>query len=114
MKSLSGQYIQQPIMFLSGTTTVNQGKINGKSIPNDKYVILTNIKNTPYATGYRVVPFVSRRFNSVTGMPRPDDYGDFLYSYYDAKTYDVCIKTTQKLSTLAIYQYDYMLYAIPQ
>ena len=101
-------YIQQPIMIKSGTKTIGVNEA-----PSIKRVELTKIE-APYNSGYKIIPFVSRRFRSTSNTEVPDDYGDFYYGYYNPDKSTVYIKTAKVLSKSAIYQYDWMIYAVPE
>ena len=99
-----GSYIRQPAMILSGVTTISTGT-------SDKNLTLCTVP-TEYQSGYRIVPFVSRRYGSASGVPSDD--GDFYYAYYNSVSHDVCIKLANKLPTGVIYQFDYMIYVVPE
>lgn len=98
-------YLQQPVMIMAGVKTINQTGTSTKSLT------LCTIP-TEYQSGYRIVPFVSRRYGSASGVPSDD--GDFYYAYYNSVSHDVCIKLVNKLPTGVIYQFDYMIYVLPE
>ena len=104
-ENLMTGYVRQPAMIMSGVKTVNQTGTSTKSLT------LCTIPEE-YQTGYRVVPFVSRRYRSASGVPSDD--GDFYYAYYNSVSHDVCIKLANKLPTGVIYQFDYMIYVVPE
>ncbi len=104
-ENLMTGYVRQPAMIMSGVKTVNQTGTSTKSLT------LCTIPEE-YQTGYRVVPFVSRRYGSASGVPSDD--GDFYYAYYNSVSHDVCIKLANKLPTGVIYQFDYMIYVVPE
>lgn len=98
-----GGYVQQPQMILSGVVTVSTGT-------SEKNLTLCTIP-TYYQSGYRIVPFVSRRYGAASGTPSDD--GDFYYAYYNSVTHNVHIKLANKLASGTIYQFDYMIYVVP-
>ena len=93
-------------MIMSGVKTV--GVSEGTAT---KSLALCTVPEV-YQSGYRIVPFVSRRYSSASGVP--SDNGDFYYAYYNSISHDVCIKLANKLPTGVIYQFDYMIYAVPE
>lgn len=97
-------YLQQPVMIMSGVTTISTGT-------SDKNLTLCTVP-TEYQSGYRIVPFVSRRYGSASGTP--SDTGDFYYAYYNSVTHKVHIKLANKLPSGVIFQFDYMIYAVPE
>jgi len=99
-----GSYIRQPAMILSGVTTISTGT-------SEKNLTLCTVP-TEYQSGYRIVPFVSRRYGSASGTP--SDTGDFYYAYYNSITHNVHIKLANKLPSGTIFQFDYMIYAVPE
>lgn len=102
---VDGSHIRQPAMIMSGVKTVNQ---TGTSV---KSLTLCTVPSA-YQSGYRIVPFVSRRYGSASGVPSDD--GDFYYAYYNSVSHGVCIKLVNNLPTGVIYQFDYMIYAVPE
>lgn len=98
-------YLQQPVMIMAGVKTVNQTGTSTKSLT------LCTVPSA-YQSGYRIVPFVSRRYDSASGVPSDD--GDFYYAYYNSVSHEVCIKLVHNLPTGVIYQFDYMIYAVPE
>ena len=101
----SNSYIQQPAMIMAGLATINR---TGTS---DKNVTLCTIP-PKYRSGYRIIPFVSRRYEATDGTPSDD--GDFYYAYYNSVNYKVFIKTAKILPQGVIYQYDWIIYAVPE
>ena len=99
-----GSYIRQPAMIMSGVTTISTGT-------SDKNLTLCTVP-TEYQSGYRIVPFVSRRYGSASGTP--SDEGDFYYAYYNSVNHTVHIKLANMLQSGVIYQFDYMIYAVPE
>lgn len=97
-------YMQQPLMIMSGDVTISTGT-------SEKNLTLCTIPAT-YQSGYRIVPFVSRRYGSASGTP--SDTGDFYYAYYNSITHNVHIKLANKLPSGTIFQFDYMIYAVPE
>ena len=100
----NGTYVRQPAMILSGVVTISTGT-------SAKNVTLCTVPS-PYQSGYRIVPFVSRRYGSATGTPSDD--GDFYYAYYNSVNHNVYIKLANVLPSGVIYQFDYMIYAVPE
>ena len=100
----NGSYVRQPAMILSGVVTVTTGT-------SAKNLTLCTVPS-PYQSGYRIVPFVSRRYGSASGTPSDD--GDFYYAYYNSVNHNVYIKLANRLSSGVIYQFDYMIYAVPE
>lgn len=100
----NGTYVRQPAMILSGVVTVTTGT-------SAKNLTLCTVPS-PYQSGYRIVPFVSRRYGSASGTPSDD--GDFYYAYYNSVNHNVYIKLANRLSSGVIYQFDYMIYAVPE
>ena len=104
-KSLvDGSYLQQPVMIMSGVTTISTGT-------SEKNLTLCTVPSE-YQSGYRIVPFVSRRYGSASGTP--SDEGDFYYAYYNSVNHTVHIKLANRLQSGVIYQFDYMIYAVPE
>lgn len=99
-----GSYIRQPAMIMSGVATISTGT-------SEKNLTLCTVP-TEYQSGYRIVPFVSRRYGSASGTP--SDAGDFYYAYYNSVTHNVHIKLANKLPSGVIFQFDYMIYAVPE
>lgn len=99
-----GSYIRQPAMIMSGVATISTGT-------SEKNLTLCTVP-TEYQSGYRIVPFVSRRYGSASGTP--SDAGDFYYAYYNSVTHNVHIKLANKLPSGTIFQFDYMIYAVPE
>ena len=97
-------YMQQPLMIMSGVVTISTGT-------SEKNLTLCTIP-AAYQSGYRIVPFVSRRYGSASGTP--SDTGDFYYAYYNSVTHNVHIKLANKLPSGTIFQFDYMIYAVPE
>lgn len=97
-------YLQQPVMIMAGVTTISTGT-------SEKNLTLCTVP-TEYQIGYRIVPFVSRRYGSASGTP--SDTGDFYYAYYNSVTHKVHIKLANKLPSGVIFQFDYMIYAVPE
>ena len=100
----NGTYVRQPAMIMSGVVTISTGT-------SAKNVTLCTVPS-PYQSGYRIVPFVSRRYGSATGTPSDD--GDFYYAYYNSVNHNVYIKLANVLPSGVIYQFDYMIYAVPE
>lgn len=98
-----GSYVRQPAMIMSGVATISTGT-------SEKNLTLCTVP-TEYQSGYRIVPFVSRRYGSASGTP--SDTGDFYYAYYNSVTHNVHIKLANKLPSDVIFQFDYMIYAVP-
>ena len=101
---VDGTYIRQPAMIMSGVVTISTGT-------SEKNLTLCTVP-TEYQSGYRIVPFVSRRYGNQTGTP--SDSGDFYYAYYNSITHNVHIKLANKLPSGTIFQFDYMIYAVPE
>lgn len=101
---VDGSYLQQPVMIMAGVTTVSTGT-------SEKNLTLCTVPSE-YQSGYRIVPFVSRRYGSASGTP--SDSGDFYYAYYNSVTHNVHIKLANPLASGVIYQFDYMIYAVPE
>lgn len=99
-----GSYVRQPAMIMSGVATISTGT-------SEKNLTLCTVP-TEYQSGYRIVPFVSRRYGSASGTP--SDTGDFYYAYYNSVTHNVHIKLANKLPSDVIFQFDYMIYAVPE
>lgn len=99
-----GSYIRQPAMIMAGVVTISTGT-------SEKNLTLCTVP-TEYQSGYRIVPFVSRRYGSASGTP--SDTGDFYYAYYNSVTHKVHIKLANKLPSGVIFQFDYMIYAVPE
>lgn len=97
-------YLQQPVMIMAGVTTISTGT-------SEKNLTLCTIP-AAYQSGYRIVPFVSRRYGSASGTP--SDEGDFYYAYYNSVNHTVHIKLANRLQSGVIYQFDYMIYAVPE
>ena len=97
-------YMQQPLMIMAGVVTISTGT-------SEKNLTLCTVP-TEYQSGYRIVPFVSRRYGSASGTP--SDTGDFYYAYYNSITHNVHIKLANKLPSGTIFQFDYMIYAVPE
>jgi hypothetical protein len=96
--------MQQPLMIMAGVVTISTGT-------SEKNLTLCTVP-TEYQSGYRIVPFVSRRYGSASGTP--SDTGDFYYAYYNSITHNVHIKLANKLPSDTIFQFDYMIYAVPE
>lgn len=101
---VDGSYLQQPVMIMAGVTTISTGT-------SEKNLTLCTVPSE-YQSGYRIVPFVSRRYGSASGTP--SDTGDFYYAYYNSVTHNVHIKLANKLPSGVIFQFDYMIYAVPE
>lgn len=99
-----GSYVRQPAMIMSGVVTISTGT-------SEKNLTLCTVPSE-YQSGYRIVPFVSRRYGSASGTP--SDTGDFYYAYYNSVTHNVHIKLANKLPSGVIFQFDYMIYAVPE
>ena len=97
-------YMQQPLMIMAGVVTISTGT-------SEKNLTLCTVP-TEYQSGYRIVPFVSRRYGSASGTP--SDTGDFYYAYYNSITHNAHIKLANKLPSGTIFQFDYMIYAVPE
>lgn len=97
-------YLQQPAMIMAGVTTISTGT-------SEKNLTLCTVPSE-YQSGYRIVPFVSRRYGSASGTP--SDEGDFYYAYYNSVNHTVHIKLANRLQSGVIYQFDYMIYAVPE
>ena len=103
----NGKYVQQPTMIMAGVTEI---KLTGTSAKN---VTLTGKIPEEYRSGYRIIPFVSRRYYDLNNGT-PSDDGDFYYAYYNSGNYKVYIKTAKILPKDVIYQYDWVIYAVPE
>ena len=97
-------YMQQPLMIMADVVTISTGT-------SEKNITLCTIP-AAYQSGYRIVPFVSRRYSSQSGTP--SDTGDFYYAYYNSVTHNVHIKLANTLPSGTIFQFDYMIYAVPE
>lgn len=97
-------YMQQPLMIMADVVTISTGT-------SEKNLTLCTIP-AAYQSGYRIVPFVSRRYSSQSGTP--SDTGDFYYAYYNSVTHNVHIKLANTLPSGTIFQFDYMIYAVPE
>ena len=97
-------YMRQPLMIMADVVTISTGT-------SEKNLTLCTVP-AAYQSGYRIVPFVSRRYGNQTGTP--SDSGDFYYAYYNSVTKNVHIKLANPLPSGTIFQFDYMIYAVPE